>query len=657
MNCVLEKYNLSCFSEEKQMAFAVDTLTAVNRLNRKVAFLQPVFEAVSNSLEAHATEINIVLQAEDNTLPGMPKKIIGFSIEDNGEGFTQKNRDAFTKLWTTNKLDIGCKGVGRLTWLRVFEKATVKSFVGDEVVSINFDKSFDGHKDIKVEKNTQPATQNKTTISFESVTDKYHKIAKKGENDEDHRAEADLEQIYDVILKHLLVKLSLLKKEKKTFSINLTLDKENCEITDSNIPDLQEEVFEIEDRTQRKHSFRLYYNFFNNDKNQKYLYYCANSRAVQPFKEDISLSSLPNKDSIIMLLSSSYLDERVNDERNEFTLPLSDKNPSALDPLSFPAINAVLKDKVQGIVLTKYPEITKSNDDVKQKAIEKAPYLTDFIKKDTSIIKNEKDLIDNAKKSFEEKKVKSQAGFAKMLEKKSVNPVIFQKAIEEVSAVALAELGEYILYRQNIIAALNNAMADPTKKEDFIHNIFMPMKTDDGQQVDRHYLSNLWLLDDKFMTYSYAASDKTINQIKNAIEEKDKLKYKNKNRPDLIIFFNQDENSTKDVIIAELKGANATNDEKSKALMELPNNIEVIRQNIPETKSIWGYIITSIDSDFQKTIENQGIYQELFSAGDDNKAYYFYNKSLRAHITIVDLKTIVDDSSARNKTFLEILKK
>jgi hypothetical protein len=118
----------SYFKLRNKMAFTVDILTAVNRLNGNIPFLQPVIEAISNSIEAGATNILVDFEANEYVLPNMPKKITGISVKDDGEGFTLKNREAFTKLWTDNKITIGCKGVGRLTWLRVFNQKNSSPF-------------------------------------------------------------------------------------------------------------------------------------------------------------------------------------------------------------------------------------------------------------------------------------------------------------------------------------------------------------------------------------------------------------------------------------------------------------------------------------------------------------------------------------------------
>jgi len=240
------------------------------------------------------------------------------------------------------------------------------------------------------------------------------------------------------------------------------------------------------------------------------------------------------------------------------------------------------------------------------------------------------------------------------LKKQNVGEEELLNSVNEVSDVALAELGEYIQYRNSIIRALRKGIEDDSKKEDFFHNIIMPQRTTDGSGSNRHLLSNLWLLDDKFMTYSYAASDTTVKKIIDDIEAKNTDTYKTSNRPDLSIFFNNT-NGSKDLIMLELKGSHADKNEKNKSISELPNNIDIIRRNIPDVCRVWGYIITTIDDDFAATIENQD-FIKLFATGEDNKLYYQYYKKLQTHIFVLDFNTLISDASARNKTFLDILK-
>lgn len=122
------------------MPFAIDLPHRVDNipLSRRRC-LNPVFEAISNSI--HAVEeagkgqdgridVHIVRDTSQSSLDGKPilnQPVTGFTIIDNGIGFTDDNLDSFQTSDTRRKADRGGKGVGRLLWLKAFEKARIES--------------------------------------------------------------------------------------------------------------------------------------------------------------------------------------------------------------------------------------------------------------------------------------------------------------------------------------------------------------------------------------------------------------------------------------------------------------------------------------------------------------------------------------------------
>lgn len=107
------------------------------------AFL-PLFEAIVNSI--HATEerfgldeattkgrievhVHRVQQFPVPGLAGRPpvEPIKSFTVVDNGIGFTDANLRSFETADSTAKLEKGGKGIGRLTWLVVFQSAEIES--------------------------------------------------------------------------------------------------------------------------------------------------------------------------------------------------------------------------------------------------------------------------------------------------------------------------------------------------------------------------------------------------------------------------------------------------------------------------------------------------------------------------------------------------
>ena len=282
--------------------------------------------------------------------------------------------------------------------------------------------------------------------------------------------------------------------------------------------------------------------------------------------------------------------------------------------------------------------------------------MSKYIYENKDILVSKDSLIKDAKNEFAKSKEKAKKNFEDILHNADVNMDALNSSIKEVSEIASAELGEYILYREKIIDALAYALNAKEKKEKYIHWVFMPKNTTSTEfDKDKKMLSNLWLLDDKYMSYSFVASDKRINEIYNLIEKENKKRniHMGDKKPDITILFNKETN--KDAVVIEFKKAFATLGEKETAPTEINRNIGIIKRTLSDVNSIYGYIITTIDDEFNQSLKDNG-YIELFNTSLDGKILYNYNKINNAHIFAIDLNTIVADARSRNKIFLDILK-
>lgn len=111
----------------------------------------PLFEAVANAI--HAIEdagfspgdgrINVKIVRHGQTQIGLDDgskrpgpeakdEIIGFRIKDNGVGFTDENMESFLTLDSEHKANRGARGVGRLLWLKAFDRASITSVYASE---------------------------------------------------------------------------------------------------------------------------------------------------------------------------------------------------------------------------------------------------------------------------------------------------------------------------------------------------------------------------------------------------------------------------------------------------------------------------------------------------------------------------------------------
>lgn len=636
----------------------VDVKDIVKNIGKNIDFMQPVYEAIVNSLEANARNIEVEFFRDIQlSIDGECPKLGSFTISDNGEGFIFENRESFKKLWTTHKMTMGCKGSGRFTWLNVYNKIEIISKIPttQEFVKIPFSINF-GAEDIKVMNLKEKIDEPQTIIKFSDLTLNIYNNVSDRRKRIDKREDADLDKIYNKIYNYLLVKLFLLNKKGITFNITIKLDNKTRIIDNASIPRIEVRNFSIVPSLVNTNAidFELYYLFLQDGKKSKKINLCANERVVEVVDDnELGFSaSLPNNDSFTMMLCSNYFDINVSDDRMSLSGLKGLKNESYTNPVLLSTIILRTKEEINKIIEEKYPQLNQINNEIKTRAINNAPHLSKYINQNKALLISESSLIKDAKKSFNEDKERVHSKFTKILRKADIDLETFSESIDNISQIALFELGEYIHYRKAIISALDKSLLDEEKKEEYIHNIFMPMGEIARNNKD-YLLNNLWLLDDKFMTYSFAASDVTINKIINEIEEKDKEKFATTKKPDLTIFYNK--NLDRDLVVVEFKGVNASLGEKEKSISEIVRNSLIIQKNIQNVKTTWSYIITEIDDEFEISL-TASEFKPLFSNSNDSKIYYRYYPTINTHVYAVDVKAIVEDASARNSTFLNILK-
>ena len=270
------------------------------------------------------------------------------------------------------------------------------------------------------------------------------------------------------------------------------------------------------------------------------------------------------------------------------------------------------------------------------------------------MIKNKEKIIQNAKKEFEREKNETSNKFKKLLQNKKIDTVEFDITMSNISDIASRELAEYIIYRQQIITALELMNKNNDKSEEKINNIFMKKHTESFNNKNNVYDNNLWIFDDKYMTYVYAASDMQISRCQKALAEIAN-DANSPYRPDLAIFFSNKENLKKDVLVVEFKACGASIDEKSKSFWEINRNAQAARKSINNIDRIWCYTITKFDDKFIENIENQD-FTPLFTNGEKKELYYRYFNKINAHCYYISLDALLADANARNNIFLDIIR-
>ncbi|WP_375707608.1 ATP-binding protein [Bartonella sp. AA1HLJMS] len=499
-------------------------------------------ESIVNSIQAHATKIDILFQLYGNADLWENQPIFSINVFDNGDGFTKENIKSFSTYKSDYKIQEGCKGVGRITYLKIFEEVKIVSFSKDEhhaQISLNFTPQFtqDSFKKENGEKdkwwNThlsfeRPYKQNVLDINLVHNEIYYHLLPllflKKDENIQINFYVHNVENLEDVNnlrdVKNLKDVESLEKRTINTQDLPY-LENKTLKIGLSNIP----------------FSLSYYFEENTNSKTKVEAYYCANNRTVMPFSKFININPINNV-MMIFLLESPILDKCVNDERNEFEINKTD--PDLETQLTWDDINQTLKNTLNEVINSQFPEIKEKKSTLLKKIAEEYPYLVDFLDTKDVIggVFKEDSFIENAEKKYSKRKL----AFRKTLHEGKGKP---KENLQKAQKFASLELTQYIQFRDDILNQFSKLLTPKTLEKD-IHNLFIHQgKTADKFSPLPLEENNLWIIDDKFMSYNYLQSEKTIQEFLSNVDSlsinSGRKKTELCSRPDIAIYFDSEE--------------------------------------------------------------------------------------------------------------------
>jgi hypothetical protein len=590
----------------------------VNNTFKNYKLFKCISEAIINSIQANATKIEIDFDLESDLGADSKKKINTITIKDNGDGFNDNNIKSFTTYMSSFKENSGCKGLGRFAFLKFFKNILIESYTGNERVDIDFSLSFNKDENIKIGTNTN-TNEKQTIIIFKNpiIVGKKSMLYDKNIIDE----------IYDYIYPFVF-----LSNQK----CSIVIDNKEI-INKNNITGFKDKEFDLL-KKELKENFKIHYRVKKTQNKEKdYLksYLCCNCRpnieknfcnlkTIQGYQIDIFLVSkwLDN------LSDDSHLIDEKEDE-DDLLITIKDVKQDFLRQ-----INIILREEI--------PELENKNKKKIKELKEKYLHLADFINYNNLLFLKENDVINDAYKKRKE------------IEEKVLNG---NGTDDDIKNCINFSLTAYILHRQKIIDNLTDLikLKNTNKKEEEIHNLFFPKKEKDTGETKLLSIkeNNIWLLDDKFMTYTYLASDKTIKEFfdKTKSGEGD-----SQDRPDIIMYY-ESKNKRKCCII-EFKKIDANKYDYSKGLTQLFTYSDQVYNS--GTKEIYLYLfITNIDNVFRDILERKEKFTKVFS-NDENAevwqgSYLSVDKKTSYYTQVVSLDALITDANARNKTFLKII--
>ena len=517
--------------------------------------LLPLLEAVVNGIQAidaiHGDDVSQgCLRVSINRSPqgelaifdveqgrSQSRPIVGFTIQDNGVGFTPDNMSSFETLDSNFKAGFGCRGVGRLLWLKAFEHVEVASAYRDGGSIRGRRFKFSVSREVEQEEAPRNLTDTGSTVALIGFKDDYRKSAAK-----------TLPSIAREIFEHCIwyflrpggaPDIVVVDEDGESISLRDFLD-------DSGFLDTTRAELNIKGRRFDLIGLRLKSSARHASPR---MHWCAANRVV---KNESIAGKVPGlygrlKDetstefTYACYLSSQFLDDHVRSDRTDFDLPERVPGDSLIDELSledirkevFNEISRTLakplessrresRERIHRFVSAKAPKYRPLIDRIESHGITVDPSI-----KDQEL---ELELHRYSQKIEAEVLAEGQAVFAESIgDRAEEYNERLSNYLKTVTEFNQSDLANYVSRRRTTLDILGRLIQSDSEgryvREELIHGLLFPMRKESTEvSADA---SNLWILDERLVFHDYLSSDKPFKSI--SISEDQSLK-----RPDIL---------------------------------------------------------------------------------------------------------------------------
>lgn len=593
----------------------------------KSSFEMIYFEAFANALDAGATEFNIDISLGNY---GELRNLL-LTLSDNGVGFDDTRFGKFSKLFDVEERSH--KGLGRLVYLCYFEKVQVQSvFDNSKRRVFEFNETFDKECTIT---NIEP-TINGSIFKMSGFAGE--RLGKNDYVNPHYIKKVLLENFYMKFYKAKLAGKQINVYIKSVIGSSIIEEK----ISTDEMPNFQ--VKELDAQADLFNKIELYYNVREVDPKDSNV---ITALAIDERSHKIDIiarENLPSGYEMIFLLMSESFQGVVDGARISLSIPDSDLN----------TIKVIFRNAIADVVKGQFPQIEKNNKTKEKYLNDTYPHLSGYFESNDIGFSSQFDVLKKAQDRFfrDQKEI---------LGAKELNDEQFEKSLD-LSARALAE---YILFRQNVIKRMR--VLNGKNKEADIHNLIAPKSSEfkDENIITDLYNNNVWIFDDKFMSYYMVLSETEMSKVINVITQGEVMNNDN-DRPDITLFFSENpqaENVKVDVVVVELKRLGITAEQNSIVEFQLDTRTQRLAEHYGNRiQRMWFYGIVDFDDKYKMHLLNNG-FNPLFSNGEmffrSKTVYLDFSKQLSViqNAYILDFKAMIEDADSRNSTFLKILRK
>ena len=639
-----------------------DVIGRINNMrlpDGKTAVLYSVYEAVSNAIHAindRFGEENAAAQGEVavNIEVDDELDIETITIADNGIGFTDDNLESFETSDSRFKYQRGGKGVGRFIWIKMFETIKVDSVIakgrGRQRVKFTF------------------APERAKSIAYKKVIPAQGADIGTVITLTDMRAEQRGRIRPSSYLKDLALHFFPQYISGTLPEVTITYRGETSSLNEfiaEQVEEPEEQVIQIdlgEGPVEVKVSHLFVDSSISTGLRNSYLLTAHGRLVGDPvsIERKYALKDLPDGKAYVAVVSSHFLDERVDQERLDFKLTAQQRD--ALQEAILAATESFLhahiskmrsrqKKTVEGLI-AEHPQLRTQFADIDDYVAQLGPGMDDEqIAQNLFVLlyRDERDL---------KKRIETLDQLASLGDESRKSA---EEVLGEISNQAKHRLAELVVKRHQLLQLANILLKtkDDERRvyhyERVVHELICPMREMYGSgDYEDH---NLWMIDDSLAAYQLFASDKPISSF---AEGSGSTK-----EPD-VIFFNplgfRREGTSDPVVIVEFKRPGDVVPTKD-PVNQVLDYIEELQNS--RVRDVDGTIVADIDANtpFECVIvcELTGQTRALFekslaqNSTPDGEGYYGWSNRHRAHIRVISFQKMLRDAENRNRAFFDQL--
>lgn len=640
-----------------------DVMGRINNMrlpDGKTAILYSVYEAVSNSIhaindrftEAKAATKGTVRVAINTDAEG---DIESISVTDNGIGFTPENLDSFETSDSRFKYQRGGKGVGRFIWIKMFEAIMVESIVGKgaNTERITFRFEPEKPKSISDKRTSQAAGQDAgSTITLSNLRSEHRGRIRTTSYLKD-LALHFFPQYLSGTLPQIFIEQGADQESLNSF----IADQVETSVEQTLHVDFGEGAVEV------KINHLFVKPAISSNLRNSYLLTAHGRLVGDPIsiERKYALKDLTEGKAYVSVVSSPFLDERVDQERLGFKLTGDQRD--ILERAVMKAAEDFLHEHIQKLrakqkatvlnLLKEHPQLGTQIENVDEYVDGLSPGMDEEqIGQNLFVLlyRDEKDV---------KRRIETLDSLASLDQEAREQAELVLSELQNQETHRLAELvvkRHQVLQMANLLLKYKNDDKKSYHYERVVHELVCPMR--EFFRTGDYSRHNLWMLDESLAGYDFFASDKPISSL---TDDSDSSK-----EPDMI-FFNplgfRRSNTNDPVAIVEFKrpGDDLPSQDP---IAQVLGYIDELRDS--RVRTVEGEIISDIDKNtpFDCTIvcELTAASRRFFERSiaqhptPDGDGYYGYSAPHNAYIRVISFQKMLRDAEMRNKAFFHQLK-